>query len=197
MAAALCPGSRCLEDASHTVQASEGVNLFRPRSNNPPPRREGTQHIQDEQWDQIAQGIRKGFEPDAEETNRVFQLYGLFFFGLGVLIAGIVCWQLWQRRRTEWTLNDPMALIKELNLVHQLSEPEKRFMQELSQQNALPTPLKLFVEPKFLLEALESDSFVSAHSTVRQLLSKLFDMDSEEDEMTAVFTDPSHKKGIL
>jgi hypothetical protein len=73
-----------------------------------------------------------------------------------------------------------MALVKELVFVHQLSDQEKRFMQELSERYALTSPLNLFVEPRFLLEALESDSYVSARTSVRRLLAKLFDIADEE-----------------
>ena len=75
-----------------------------------------------------------------------------------------------------------MALVKELSVVHKLTEQEKKLMQEVSNRNALPSPLQLFVEPKFLLEAREDDSFIAAQPAVRRLLSKLFDIGAEGDE---------------
>ena len=168
--------------------SGEGYNLFNPRRTESPRRDVPRQHS--ERLDNLARGLQKEFSPDAERTNQAFLYYGSFFVVLAIIVAGLVYWQIWRRNRAEWALNDPMALIKELNYVHQLSDQEKRLMQEISDRNALPTPLKLFVEPKFLLEALENDLHISDRSSVRQLLSKLFDIAFEEnDGVSGVLTD--------
>jgi hypothetical protein len=132
----------------------------------------------------ITQGMRQAVDHEKKGTSRAALYYGIFFVGMAVIIGGLVYFQIWRRKQTEWELNDPMALVKELDWVHQLSDPEKRFMQELSTKYALPSPLKLFVEPKYLLEAMESDSFISARSLVRRLLSKLFDITPEGNTAT-------------
>ena len=184
----------CRNDSSQTTGRGEGFNLLRPQqSNNPPPRREIQRRVQSEDMDRIRQSFQEGFSPSSEKTSQNLRNFGLLIAAVVLVAAGVTSWQLWRRRQAEWALNDPMALIKELNYVHQLSDLEKRLMQELSQQNALPTPLKLFVEPKFLLDALESGSFVAARSSVRQLLSKLFDITAEGSETSGVLTDSSSK----
>jgi len=63
-----------------------------------------------------------------------------------------------------------------LNVAHQLSEPEKRLMQELSEKHSLATSLNLFIEPKYLLDALDNETFASSRPEVQQLLYKLFDV---------------------
>jgi len=78
-------------------------------------------------------------------------------------------------------MNDPVFLVKELNFAHQLSEQEKRLMREISEKNLLSTPLKLFVEPQFLLDAWENEAFAASQPAVQQLLSKLFDISKTSD----------------
>jgi len=130
--------------------------------------------------------MRRTVDDASDFNRRAFQFYGFFFAFVAVVIAGLVYWQVWKRKKTEWEVNDPMALVKELNFVHQLSEQEKQLMRELSENNSLPSPLKLFVEPKFLLDALESDTFFDVQPSVRQLLSKLFGITTEESEISDV-----------
>ena len=184
----LCLTAGCREDSSRSTK-KEGYNLLRPNRSNTQPRREIQRPPSSERMEQLAQALRDDFSPSAGKTSRNFLYYGAFL--LGVVLIGVVLayWQLLRRNRAEWELNDPMALLKELNHVHQLSDSEKRFMRELSDKNALPSPLTLFVEPKFLLDALENDVYFSARSSVQQLLAKLFDMTPEEDNLTAVLTE--------
>ena len=184
IASALCLVVGCQERP--TQSRGGGVNLFDPNRGTSTPRRE-VQRPTDPRSQQVIQALREHNDPDRREFDgRSFRLYGIFLGCVAVLVAGLLYWQLLKRKRSEWELSDPMALVKELNLAHQLSDQEKRLMQELSDRNALPSPLKLFVEPKFLLEALESDSFVSARDSVLQLLSKLFDITVEVN--TGTFT---------
>ena len=135
---------------------------------------------------QITKALQQSVNPDEKNFGQTALQYGLFLTGIAVVIAGLVGWQVWQKRKREWELNDPMALVQELNFVHQLSEHEKRLMQELSTQNALLSPLKLFVEPKFLLETWENDFTSLSRPTVRQLLSKLFGITVEDREASVV-----------
>ena len=127
------------------------------------------------------------------QTWRSFLYYGMFFVVVAIVVGCLIYWQVLSQKKMDWEMNDPKALVQELNYVHQLSEQEKHVMQELSDKNALPSPLKLFVEPDFLLKALESDSFTPARSTVRQLLSKLFDITPEDSETSAVLSGMNSK----
>ena len=193
MASALCLVSGCLERPGQARRGDDGrgrervINLFDPeqRDANAPGR--GVSQSVDTRrtrmrWDDVSGGF-----------NRRTALYGTFLAIVVVIVAGLVYWQIRQRKQAEWELNDPMALVKELNFVHQLSDQEQRLMKELSDRKELSSPLKLFVEPKFLLEALESDSFVSARPSVRQLLSKLFDITDEKSEISIVGMDSDMK----
>jgi len=183
---ALCLIAGCSKDSPQSAK-KEGYNLLRPdRSNTTPTRRDIQRPASNERIERLAKELQKEFSPSVEQTSRDFLYFGTFLAGVVLISVALVYWQLWKRNRAEWELNDPMALLKELNYVHQLSDAEKRFMQELSELNTLPTPLKLFVEPKFLLEAWENDTHVTARSSVRRLLSKLFDITVEEENLTAV-----------
>ena len=128
----------------------------------------------------IAKAFQESVNPDEKNFGQTALRYGLFLAGIAAVIACIVGWQRWRKRRIEWALNDPMALVQELSFVHQLTEHEKRLMQELSAQHTLSSPLKLFIEPKYLLETWENDFSSPSRPTVRQLLSKLFDITVEE-----------------
>jgi len=165
-----------------TVSAQENINLFKPK-NTDTPRPQNPRQIDN----RIITGLKTAGDPEKRNAGRSELMYtALFIGGTAVLIVGIVYGLLWQKKRMEWALHDPMALVQELNSVHQLSEQEKWLMLEVSKKNALPYPLQLFVEPKFLLAAWEDDSFVSSQPLVRRLLSKLFNITTESGESSAV-----------
>jgi len=124
----------------------------------------------------IRESFQGDFNPEARQHGRVLKNYGIFLGIAAALVACFVGWQMWRQHRITREVNDPIFLVYELNSVHQLSEPEKRLMQELSEKNSLATPLKLFVEPKYLLDAWQSETYASSQPTIRQLLSKLFDI---------------------
>jgi hypothetical protein len=132
--------------------------------------------------DRFAKGLQKGFDPEQKNTWKAILYYGLALSIMAVLFTGgVYYWKVWRKKQQEWEQSNPEALIQELNYVHRLSDLEKQFMQELSGQNALSSPLALFVEPKFLLEAWDGDSFESARPTVQQLLLKLFDISTDRN----------------
>jgi hypothetical protein len=171
--AALCLAIGCRDNSSQKENV-KGINLFDLKNANT---KKGEPLSRDNELaKRLSEGIQQGVNPEKKENSRVLWHYGIILICIAIVIAGLVYWQVWQKKRAEWEQNDPMALVKELNFVHQLSEQEKRVMQEISEKNALLTPLNLFVEPKFLLEALESDSFVAVYPSVRRLLAKLFDI---------------------
>jgi len=134
----------------------------------------------------VIQGLRQTGDPDAKNFGQTARKYGLFLAGIAAVVAGLVGWRRWQQRKAEWELNDPMALVLELSVAHQLSEREKRLMLDISVQRALSSPLELFVEPKFLLEALDNGAVGMSRSMVRQLLSKLFDITVEGNQASGV-----------
>ncbi|MDR0327567.1 MAG: hypothetical protein LBI05_04650 [Planctomycetaceae bacterium] len=171
-----------------SAQDREKINVFdRKKSNTPsreaPPRRvvlDGQQHP-------VIVGIQNAADPEKRTAGQNRPLYYvLVFVVVPVLIAGIFYWRLLRQKRIERELNDPMFLFNELIFVHQLSVQEKSLIQKISDRNALTTPLQLFVEPSFLLEAWKDDSFVSSQPLVRRLLSKLFDMNTEGGESSTM-----------
>ena len=170
----------CLAVAD-TVSAQERINIF--DSKNVPPRREVQRQVEQRNLTVL---INAGDPENRRVGRRDLMLIALCIGVPTVLIAGLVYWLQWHKKRTEWALNDPMALVKELSLVHQLSEQEKRFLLAVSNRNSLSSPLQLFVEPKFLLKAWEDDTFVSSQPLVRRLLYKLFDISTESGEFSIV-----------
>ena len=152
----------------------KGINLFERNKTTNTPRRE----IQRPANNQIITAMQSVADNEKRhnDNRRMLFYYSLFLAGVIAVAVCLVYWQHRRRKQTEWELNDPMALVKELNFAHQLSEQEKRLMQEVSSKNTLSSPLQLFVEPKFLLDVWEDDSFVSSQPLVRRLLSKLFDI---------------------
>jgi hypothetical protein len=155
-----------------SVQAQETINIWeRTRST---PRRDAPQP-ESEEMRRVSGSIRRALESESLQWETLSS-YAIFLSVVAVLIAGYVGWQMWRQKRTIWELNDPIFLVNELNSAHKLSEQEKRLMRELSEKNSLSTPLKLFVEPKFLLDAWENETFPQSQLTVQQLLSKLFDI---------------------
>jgi len=150
------------------------INLFDKKNVNVP-RRELQRNTTDE-LTQFSHSLRQALDPEAKQNWRAVLYFCVFALGLSVCVGGWFFWQIIRKRRMEGELNDPMYLVRELNFVHQLSEPEKRIMQVLTDRNALPSPLTLFVEPKFLLDAWENDLYDTSRSTVRRLLSKLFEI---------------------
>ena len=157
-----------------SVLAQERVNIF--DNNRHVFQREAPRTADSERARQISDSFRMEFTHDPQQQGRALMNYGIFLGIVTVIFASFVAWQMWTRKRVERTLNDPMFLVYELNSAHQLSEQEKRLMLELSEKNLLSTPLKLFVEPKYLLDALENEKFVSSQPTVQILLFKLFDI---------------------
>ena len=177
----LCLTAGCSDNSSQAKK--KGFNLLNPDKSKGNTERL-PRKIEGDAARQIIQAIQQ--EPQRKDPSRVVRHYGTFLAGLAVVVAGLVYWQIWRRKRKEWELNDPMALVQELNSVHQLSDKEKRLMQEITAQNSLSSPLKLFVEPRFLFEALEDDSFSSFRPTVQLLLSKLFDATADDRSSSAV-----------
>ena len=159
-------------------QSGQGINIFNPQRNPTPPVR-GTQQPRPAELDPVTEGLRRAGDPEIriQEQGRVFVTLVAFLILVGGGIGGYYYWKHLKKKQIDWELKDPRALVHALNMAHRLSEQEKKLMQELAQDNGLPTPLMLFIEPKFLLEALEGDSSVSARPTVEQLLAKLFDFD--------------------
>jgi hypothetical protein len=176
----------CLESGCGTQPLKDRINSAPRREDKRTP---AERELQERKLDQIVQGIQRAADPQGRNAGRPgMGCYILFLIVGAVVIGGLVYWNLWRLKQLEWKQIDPMALAQELFLVHQLTEPEKRVMRDVSEKNALPTPLQLFVEPKFLLEALENDSLALYRNTIRRLLSRLFDIIIEGGEPPAVLS---------
>ena len=154
---------------------AQSRNIFDTTTHNPRIPREVPATAGDDRIERMGRSLQRAFT-DETQQSRAFISYGIFLGITAVLIAGFLGWRVWRQKKKARELSDPMFLVYELNSAHQLSEPEKRVMQELSEKNSLPTSLKLFVEPKYLLDALENETFASSRLEVQQLLSKLFDI---------------------
>ena len=180
--AVLCLPSGCREDSSQAKKEG-GYNLFDKKTKDPNKmiKRPGFSVAEPIP---IIQGLQQAGDVEKRSAGRAFVTYCIFLAGTAVVTSGVVFWQIRRKKYAEWELNNPMALVKELYFIHQLSEPEKKLMQEISDKNSLSTPLQLFIEPKFLLKIWESGSFSASRPLVRRLLSNLFDIVAEGDEAT-------------
>ena len=165
---------------SESVQAQEGgnrrINVFDSTNRNTIRREVPVQRPENEEMDKISRSLQKAFVTETGQKGRLLLYYGIFLGIVAVLVAGFVGWQMWKKRRKVKELTDPMFLVSELNSAHQLSNQERRLMQEVSEQHSLSSPLKLFVEPEYLLDAWSSETFATARPTIQQLLTKLFDI---------------------
>ena len=156
------------------AQEMERINLWSPNRNT---NRQDNSRVSDsDHARRISQSFQKEFDSDSGRRSRDLANYSTLLAVVVVIAAGFVGWRMWRQQQLARELSDPLFLVRELNSAHQLSDQEKRLMQELSAKHLLPTPLKLFVEPKYLLEAWENEAFASSQPMVRQLLSKLFDI---------------------
>jgi hypothetical protein len=149
-------------------------NLFDTTTPNPRIPREVPTTSSDD-MDRISRSLQRAFADETQQSQTLVS-YGIFLGVATAIIAGFLGWQVWRQKRMARELSDPIFLVYELNAAHQLSEPEKRLMQELSEKHSLPTSLKLFIEPKYLLDALDNETFASLRPEVQQLLYKLFDV---------------------
>ena len=178
--AILCLTTGCRDDSAR----GKGYNLLDTSKNTrrDPPRPPRVTPA-DDPTKRIAEAIRQqAGDPEKRRASQQLIPYAVCLTVVAVVVGGLLYWQTRLRKRAEWELNDPMALVQELNFVHQLSEPEKKLMKELAERNALPNPLKIFVEPKFLLEAWEDISLNPERPLVRRLLARLFEITVQGSE---------------
>jgi hypothetical protein len=182
---ALCLTTGCRDSSSQAPEKTR-LNVFDLKRSTGP--KQDVQRQETERERRILQGLQRAGDPEAKKIGFFQALWHstLLLAVTAVVIAGLVYWHTWRKKRAEWEVNDPMALVKELVFVHQLSEPEKRLMQELTKKNALSSPLNLFVEPKYLLAAWDDDSLDSSRSSIHSLLLRLFDTATEIGEATVV-----------
>ncbi|MCL2005906.1 MAG: hypothetical protein FWG73_07040 [Planctomycetaceae bacterium] len=166
IATALCLVAGCGE-SDQEKGSGGGYNVL--RGNAPRLERDGYGY-------RVTQEISEGFKPSVEKTTNGFVSFGIVAVFAVIPFAAFFIWQAWKRQQDEKERNDPNGLLRELIRVHKLSDQEKHLIKRLSDRSALSSPLELFVEPKFLLDALKNDSWASAHPSVRRLLSKLFDI---------------------
>ena len=170
----LCIPAVLLESVQAQENESRNINVWDRNNRNTIPR-EG--RVGDEEWARrLSASFQKDFDPETKQQGQVLKNYGIFIGIVVVIVGSFVGWQMWRQNLRIKEVSDPSFLVNELISAHQLSEQEKRLMQELSEKNSLSSPLKLFVEPKYLLDAWQSGTFASSQSTIRQLLSKLFDI---------------------
>ena len=174
--AALCLTLGCRDDSSQAQ--NERINIFSRRNSSSP--KKDTPRATDDSARRITEALRSATDHEKKGTFKATVVFGCILAGVGGVVGGLLYWQFRMRKRVEWELNDPMALVKELTFVHQLSEQEKNLMQNLADRNALSSPLNLFVEPKFLLEAWEDIAPDLERPLVRRLLSKLFEITVED-----------------
>lgn len=80
----------------------------------------------------------------------------LFVVATGAIWAGLYIWDR-QRRLPGTPQRDRRPLLERLTEVHALSEEQVRSLTELAQRRSLADPLVLFVDPRILESAVETD----------------------------------------
>lgn len=80
----------------------------------------------------------------------------LFVLAIAAIWAGLYIWEK-QRRLPATPRRDRRPLLEQLSDVHALSEEQVRSLSELAQRRSLADPLVLFVDPRILETAVETD----------------------------------------
>jgi hypothetical protein len=168
------------------VVQAQRVNIFDMKKDKDAPPKQKRRGVDSERVRKMTQSFQKELNPDQESIARTFIFYGVLFVSLAIIISGIIYWKMrWQKLKARET-DDPMVLVQELIDAHRLSTDEKKVMQTVTAEESLPTSLPLFVEPKFLLTAIDKSTFRESRPVLRSLLTKLFDIEIESDGNTTI-----------
>lgn len=106
----------------------------------------------------------------------------VFFMLLFAAVVGLVYYDT-NYRQNRSNLENPWLVFQELCKAHQLTRTERKFLKQLAQILQLDDPLPLFIEPKYLVGALENKNCAADRSSIEYFLRKLFDINPGEEKV--------------
>ncbi|MDR2345976.1 MAG: hypothetical protein LBE18_07910 [Planctomycetaceae bacterium] len=99
--------------------------------------------------------------------------------GFLTLIAVAVIFERYLVYRMKITADSPTALFIELCAAHQLTRMERSLIERVAEAADINDPLPIFIEPKYLQNAIDNPIFRSLRQSIEYLLAKLFETKSE------------------
>ncbi|MDR1485225.1 MAG: hypothetical protein LBT09_10435 [Planctomycetaceae bacterium] len=155
---------------------SGGINIFRPKTN---------------KIDQYSRNIRGTTRPEVGRMGKSLRnvqyendnetLFGYLAAVIG-FIALIVLALLLERYfvyRMKTVADSPAALFVELCAAHQLTRMERNLLERVAESADMNDPLPVFMEPKYLQEAIDNRKFKDLQQMIEYLLTKLFENKSD------------------
>lgn len=95
--------------------------------------------------------------------------------GVGLLVAGgYWLYLVWIKRRDWQASQDPWHLFRQLCTAHQLNKSQVRLLKRLAKQDALTSPIPLFLEPQRLRKFAKETSARREQTKIQDLAKVLF-----------------------
>lgn len=95
--------------------------------------------------------------------------------GVGLLVAGgYWLYLVWMKRRDWQASQDPWHLFRQLCTAHQLNKSQVRLLKRLAKQDALTSPIPLFLEPQRLRKFAKETSARREQTKIQDLAKVLF-----------------------
>jgi hypothetical protein len=110
-----------------------------------------------------------------ENDNESFFGYFTFVIGIIALIILAVLFERYLMYRVKLTADSPAALFVELCAAHQLTRMERHLIERVAEVADISDPLPVFMEPKYLTDAMENENFQDVKQIIEYLSIKLFE----------------------
>ncbi|MDR1052844.1 MAG: hypothetical protein LBL39_01605, partial [Planctomycetaceae bacterium] len=114
-----------------------------------------------------------------ENDNETLFGYLAAVIGLIALIVLGVLLERYLMYRMKMTADSPSALFIELCAAHQLTRMERLLVERVAELADIDDPLPVFVEPKYLADAIDNLNFRNSRQMIEYLLTKLFESKAE------------------
>ncbi|MDR2762281.1 MAG: hypothetical protein LBB88_06720 [Planctomycetaceae bacterium] len=114
-----------------------------------------------------------------ENDNETVFGYLTAVIGFIALIAVAVIFERYLAYRMKTTADSPSALFIELCAGHQLTRMERNLIEQVAKNADINDPLPIFIEPKYLINAINKQVFQNSQQAIEYLLAKLFESKSE------------------
>ncbi|MDR1479677.1 MAG: hypothetical protein LBJ00_12150 [Planctomycetaceae bacterium] len=166
----------CVSCSRQSDSGGSGVNIFRPNSSRIEQYNRPAKGTQRPEINSMSQSMKNMKYENDNET-----LFGYLAAVIG-FIALIVLGVLFERYlvyRMKVTADSPAALFVELCSAHQLTRMERNLVERVAEAADINDPLPIFVEPQYLLDAIENVNFRNYRQMIEYLLTKLFESKSE------------------
>lgn len=124
-----------------------------------------------------ATSIAAAEEPAAEAMSaQVATMWTMgIVAGVGLLVAGgYWLYLVWMKRRDWQASQDPWHLFRQLCTAHQLNKSQVRLLKRLAKQDALTSPIPLFLEPQRLRKFAKETSARREQTKIQDLAKVLF-----------------------